>query len=147
MLPPNLITNRRTPTPAELLARAKAAEQSAPKPASRRRELQHDLGDAFAALWDRLGDGTPYVREYRFDADRQWRFDVAFLAQRVAIELEGGVWTAGRHTRSTGFKADCEKYTAAAVAGWRILRFIGDDLAKSPLQVVESVKAALNFQE
>ena len=43
---------------------------------------------------------------------------------RVAVEVEGGVWskTPGRHTRGAGFEADCEKYNAAAAAGWRVAR-------------------------
>ncbi|WP_235204136.1 endonuclease domain-containing protein [Bordetella bronchiseptica] len=66
---------------------------------------------------------VPPVREYRFAAPRQWRFDFAWPHARVAVEIEGGVWTGGRHTRGAGFVADTEKYNAAAIAGWRVLRF------------------------
>ncbi|WP_050489229.1 hypothetical protein [Bordetella bronchiseptica] len=62
-------------------------------------------------------------REYRFAAPRHWRFDFAWPHARVAVEIEGGVWTGGRHTRGAGFVADTEKYNAAAIAGWRVLRF------------------------
>lgn len=60
--------------------------------------------------------------EYRFHPTRRWRFDYAFPAQKVALEVEGGVWTRGRHTRGAGFLKDAEKYNAAAVLGWRIIR-------------------------
>lgn len=62
-------------------------------------------------------------REYRFAPPRMWRIDFAWPAQKVAVEIEGGVWTNGRHTRGSGFVADCEKYNAATLAGWKVLRF------------------------
>jgi hypothetical protein len=62
------------------------------------------------------------VAEYRFHSRRRWRFDYAWPAARIALEIEGGVWTHGRHTRGKGFVGDMEKYNAAALAGWRVLR-------------------------
>ncbi|MBE4575617.1 hypothetical protein BOO29_10945 [Vibrio navarrensis] len=64
--------------------------------------------------------------EFRFHKTRRWRFDFAYPAQRVAIEVEGGTWANGRHTRGKGYAADCEKYNVAALEGWRVLRFTGD---------------------
>ncbi|AZY50856.1 hypothetical protein ACLQ9F_12010 [Bordetella avium] len=62
-------------------------------------------------------------REFRFAPPRRWRFDFAWPEQKFAVEIEGGVWTSGRHTRGAGFVADTEKYNAAALAGWKVLRF------------------------
>ena len=66
-----------------------------------------------------------FVTEYRFAAalGRQWRFDIAFPFYELAVELEGGVWSQGRHVRGSGFIADCDKYNTAALMGWRVLRF------------------------
>lgn len=66
---------------------------------------------------------APFEREYRFDATRKWRFDFAWPLRRVAVEVEGGVWANGRHTRGKGFIMDCEKYNRAALLGWRVLRY------------------------
>ena len=60
--------------------------------------------------------------EYPFHPARRWRFDLAFPAERVAVELEGGVRTGGRHTRPGGYEGDIEKYNAAALAGWVVIR-------------------------
>ncbi len=60
--------------------------------------------------------------EHRFHPTRKWRFDFAWPEQRVALEMEGGVWTKGRHTRPKGFLKDMQKYNAAAVLGWRVVR-------------------------
>jgi very-short-patch-repair endonuclease len=62
-------------------------------------------------------------REYRFDPSRRWRADFAFPQQKLLVEVEGGVWTEGRHVRGSGYENDLEKYNAASLAGWRLLRF------------------------
>lgn len=79
-------------------------------------------GDAlFLALCrERLG-AVPEC-EHRFSPPRRWRFDYAWPAARLALEVEGGVWTGGRHTRGSGFVRDLEKYNRATVLGWRVLR-------------------------
>lgn len=61
--------------------------------------------------------------EYRFHEKRRWRFDFAIPSKKIAVEIEGGVWTNGRHTRGRGYVGDMEKYNSAALLGWRILRF------------------------
>lgn len=68
------------------------------------------------------------VTEYRFHPKRKWRFDFAWPTVRVALEVEGGVWTGGRHTRGAGFLRDMEKYNSAAIAGWRVLRCVPSEL-------------------
>jgi len=62
-------------------------------------------------------------REHVFASPRKWRFDFAWPALALAVEVEGGVGNGGRHTRLAGFENDCEKYNTAAVRGWRVLRF------------------------
>lgn len=61
-------------------------------------------------------------KEFRFHPQRKWRFDYAFPHVKLAIEVEGGVYTQGRHTRIAGFKGDIEKYNEATRYGWRLLR-------------------------
>ena len=62
------------------------------------------------------------VREHRFHSVRKWRFDFAFLAEKIAVEIEG----IGRHQTIGGFKKDAKKYNAAALEGWRVLRYTTD---------------------
>jgi len=64
-------------------------------------------------------------REYRFAPPRRWRFDFCWPDKLLAVEAEGGVYSRGRHVRPVGFEKDAEKYNAAVVAGWRVLRFTG----------------------
>ena len=67
-------------------------------------------------------------REYRFHDKRRWRFDFAWPKLRLAVEVEGGTWTNGRHNRGSGFANDCDKYNAAAIDGWTVLRFPGEQV-------------------
>jgi very-short-patch-repair endonuclease len=62
-------------------------------------------------------------REYRFLLGRKFRFDFAIPDAKLAIEIEGGIWTGGRHTRGAGYEKDLEKYNLAAMLGWKVLRF------------------------
>lgn len=64
-----------------------------------------------------------YIREYKWHPTRRWRSDFCFT-DKVLVEIEGGVWTRGRHTRGQGFINDCEKYNNAAALGWRVFRFV-----------------------
>lgn len=67
------------------------------------------------------------VRELRFALpERQWRFDFAWPDRMLAAEVEGGTWSGGAHTRGKHFESDAEKYNAAAIRGWRVLRFTTD---------------------
>lgn len=68
------------------------------------------------------------VPEYRFNNERRWRFDYAWPDAGIALEVEGGVWSRGRHTRGAGFLKDCEKYNDAAVRGWIVIRVTPDTL-------------------
>lgn len=61
-------------------------------------------------------------REYRFAPPRRWRFDFAWPEQWVAVEVEGGAFVGGRHTRGAAFEKDAEKHSEATAMGWRVLR-------------------------
>ena len=68
------------------------------------------------------------VPEYRFHAARKWRADYAWPLRLVIVEIDGGVWTQGRHTRGAGVIADQRKLNAAALLGYRVLRYTPDRL-------------------
>ena len=61
------------------------------------------------------------VPEYQFHPSRKWRADYCWPAQKLILEIDGGVWTQGRHTRGSGRIADMEKQSEAAILGYRIL--------------------------
>jgi hypothetical protein len=77
--------------------------------------------DALVFILESIGLPPPY-RVYRFAPPRWWRFDYAWPDRHLGLEIEGGTWSGGRHVRGKGYERDCEKYNAAALAGWMVLR-------------------------
>lgn len=72
-------------------------------------------------------------KEYRFHPERRFRFDYALPDYKIAIEIQGGTWTRGKHVRGKGYERDCEKLNLAQAMGWRVLwytpQMIENDLA------------------
>lgn len=88
--------------------------------------------------------GLEPEREYRFDPKRKWRFDFAFLGPKVGIEIEGGTWSNGRHSRGPGYEKDLCKYNAASRAGWMVLRYstrmaTSGEAIKEVLEVLQEI--------
>lgn len=85
-----------------------------------------------------VGEPVP-EREYRFDAHRRWKTDFAWPEHKIIVEIEGGTRRQGRHNRYQGYRDDCEKYNAATVQGWRVLRYTGEMITDDPLVAVGNV--------
>lgn len=82
-------------------------------------ELQHQI---------RITGLPDPEREFRFAKPRRYRADFAWPAQKILAEVEGGIYTGGRHTRGKGYEEDCRKYNLAVELGWRVLRFTPKDI-------------------
>lgn len=98
------------------------------KPAARGHKPKLDPAGAFdyaeTLVFQLQLAGLPLPqREYLFHKKRKWRFDLAWPDLLIAVEVEGGIWTGGRHVRGEGYEGDCEKYNEAQLAGWMVLRF------------------------
>ena len=79
-----------------------------------------------AQIWEILHYGFGYdgiITEYRFHPDRKWRIDFALPQFKLAIEYEGIFSTKSRHTSTSGYLGDIEKYNELALMGWTLLRF------------------------
>lgn len=82
---------------------------------------------------------TP-VAEHRFAPPRRWRFDYAWPERRLALEVQGGLFIQGRHSRGPALLKEHEKLNAAARLGWRVLFTTPTDVRNGKaLQLVESV--------
>lgn len=80
-----------------------------------------------------------FEQEFRFHPDRKWRADFYLTGTKILIEVEGGIWSGGRHTRGKGYLGDMEKYNAATMMGYQVLRFSTEQV-KSGLAVKQIEK-------
>ena len=64
-----------------------------------------------------------FEQEFQFHPTRKWRADFHIKNTKLLIEVEGGIWSGGRHTRGKGYLGDMEKYNAATMMGFQVLRF------------------------
>lgn len=71
---------------------------------------------------------------------KDWRFDFSWPDLMIAVEVEGGGWTGGRHTRGSGFAKDMQKYHHAIRLGWSLYRCDGALIRSGDaLQVIEQL--------
>ena len=116
----------------------KAAPQFSEKPVSQSVNWEQRLLDKIRAA------GLPEpVREYLFarSIKRQWRADFAYIQERILFEVEGGLYTRGRHVRGKGYEEDCKKYNWATLLGYQVLRF-SPGMISSGL-AIDMIKVAL----
>lgn len=84
------------------------------------------------------------LEEFQFAPPRKWRFDFAFFP-KVAVELEGGIFIQGGHSRGVGHIRDMDKFNEAAAQGWRVLRFTNQHL-RDPQTVLVLLKRTLGLE-
>ena len=86
------------------------------------------------------------VREHRFHPDRAWRFDICWPPIKIAVEVEGVTWgSGGRHQRPEGMAKDAEKYNAAVLEGWMLLRFTQRQVRSG--YAIRTIEAAFRARE
>ncbi len=69
-----------------------------------------------------------FEQEFKFHPDRKWKADFHLVDKKILVEVEGGIWSGGRHTRGKGYLGDLEKYNAATMMGFQVIRFSTDQV-------------------
>lgn len=100
---------------------------------------QHE--EIFAAILK--AQKIPFEREYRFAPPRRFRADFALLDQKILIEIEGAIYTGGRHTRGKGYENDCEKYNIAASRGYIVYRIPTNWITKNDPRMEQVINQLL----
>ena len=113
-----------------------------------------DKSGMWLRYWRLYAPGAPEPQpEYLFAAhvtytdkrgqerQRKYRFDWAYVEERVAVEIDGGVWLphGGRH----GLDTDRTKLNTAAMLRWLVFRFSPQQLEADPEDCIMMVLTAL----
>lgn len=100
--------------------------------------------DIVTAYFRECGLPAP-VFEHRFHDSRRWRFDLAWPWHKLALEVQGAIFTGGRHVRGAAMLKEYEKLNNAAMLGWRVMFVQPSDLLMT--DTVEAVRSALGQSE
>jgi very-short-patch-repair endonuclease len=85
------------------------------------------------------------VREYKAIPQRRFRWDFAWPAQKLLVEVNGGTWGKGGHSTGTGIARDYEKNNLANLAGYRCLIFTGAMVESG--EAVDTIAKCLEVKE
>ncbi|MGL6537866.1 hypothetical protein ACSZNU_17920 [Aeromonas hydrophila] len=72
--------------------------------------------------------------EFVFHPHRKWRLDFAWPAEMIAVEVHGGIYSGGRHTRGRGFIEDRTKMNSAQLLGWVVLEVAPEHIKSGQLR-------------
>ncbi len=101
------------------------------------------LEDLFAFQLDSLGV-TGYVREFRAIPGRKFRYDFAFVEEKLLVEINGGTYTKGAHSTGQGIARDYEKIRLGQDHGWTVYPFDGKAVRSG--EAVEIIRQALEAE-
>lgn len=108
------------------------------------RQVEHGKFEAsFDWHWKQLAGAPKLARQSMLVPDRQFRFDFSHADAMVAVELDGGLFMNGGHSRGVAVESQYEKCNAAAALGWCVLKFGTKRLTSEMHLVVEEVLAVI----
>lgn len=85
------------------------------------------LEDALAFQIRAAGLPDP-IREYKALEARRYRWDFAWPAFQLLLEVQGGTWGKGAHSTGLGIARDCEKGNLAIIDGWSTFHVTSDQI-------------------
>jgi hypothetical protein len=79
--------------------------------------------EIFLAMLRSHGIEESCEQEFEFAKPRKWRFDWVFrdMVRPVALEIQGGIFTGGRHVRGAALLEEMAKLNEACILGYRVL--------------------------
>lgn len=111
------------------------------------------IEQVFEAILVQEGLPKP-VREMRLVDGRRWRSDFVWIRasplmagcfeiKGFVLEIEGGIWSKGRHARPDGITKDIEKYNEFLLNGFLVLRATTEQVESG--YALDCVKRMLKF--
>ena len=83
------------------------------------------------------------VQQYKFHPTRRWKADFCWVEEKLIVEVQGGIWMQGRHSRGGGYIKDCEKMNEAVLLGYKYLKVCKEHIDSG--QAIDWIRKALHF--
>ena len=109
-----------------------------------KKEPKYPCKDFSTKMYDKLLGGEWWA-EWYFHPERKWRFDYALPELKIAIEIDGGLFTGGRHSGGMGQYKDFQKLNSASELGWLVFHYIPDE--KFSLEMRKQVAKAISLRK
>lgn len=105
------------------------------------KEKKYPCKNGYSKIYEQLLGGEWWA-EWPFHPTRKWRFDYACPELKIAIEVDGGIFTGGRHSGGVGQLKDFEKGNAACAMGWYVFHTTPEDMHDLEFRklVLEAIK-------
>lgn len=84
-------------------------------------------------------------RQYTAIPNRRYKIDFCWPEYQLCLEVEGGVWTQGRHIQPGGFIKDMEKYNLLSYYGWTLFRVTPSHIRASKKNPLPYLLQVLNM--
>lgn len=94
------------------------------------------LEQLFDSLWNLHYPEIDLETEVKLISGRRFRFDYVHLKSKTAIEVNGGNYINGRHTRGVALNSEYEKFNLAQIQGYQIFLLSGDMVTKNWLDAI-----------
>lgn len=115
------------------------------KPSTTKRAKAKEQARKLAQLVEINLEALPgYKKEIIFHPTRKWRFDYAWSELKIALEVHGGIYTNGRHTRGSGFTEDKVKMNSAQLLGWIVIEATTEHVKNG--QMLTWIKEAIAYR-
>lgn len=107
---------------------------------SPRVEMTNGFNATVFSAWCKEAGLPQPVFEYSIVPDRRWRWDIAWPDWKVAIEVQGGVWSRNGkgHARPSRVIKDMDKRNAATLWFWKVLEVTPQTLMRQ--RTIDMVK-------
>lgn len=99
-----------------------------------------------AAVMDDFGIPARMYQYLFARPERQWEADFAWPDARLIVEIDGALYTQGRHVRGDGREKDMERDNWCVMHGWRVLRFSTGQVRNDPYRICDMIIKALQTE-
>ena len=101
--------------------------------------MPSNLEQLFEVQWESLYPDFELWAEQKLIPNRRFRFDFVHYPSKVAIEINGGNWAGGRHTRAGALNKEYEKILLAALEGYLVLFLSQDQITDDYLEIISQI--------